>query len=453
VEDADLIVIGGGTAGLAVARAARRRGASVVMVTDGPPGGDCTFTGCVPSKTLIASAHLGFPQAMARVRETVVAIAADESEAVLEREGIGVFRARAVVLDPQRVEVNGLILRTTRLVIATGSGPIVPDVPGLRESPYLTNETLFELTALPEHLVVLGGGAIGCEMAQAFRRLGARVTLLESSDSLLGKEERVAGEVVGTALAAAGIDVRLRTELKRVTGAGTALALETTSGSLTCSHLLVAVGRRPFTGGTEALGLRCSDSGAIEVDARMRTSVKGVFAAGDVTGRLPFTHAADEMGRVAVGNAFGGVGKVLQVFKEDAIPWVTFTDPEVARVGLTEAQAAERHKGARVVELPMSAVDRARTSDRTDGFVKVVVGPRRVTGNAGGGRVLGATIVAERAGEMIAEIALAMRTGMLTGRLAQTSHAYPTWSVAVQQAVGQLFGVGERAPRDARADA
>lgn len=447
-----MLVIGGGTAGLAVSRAALRRGASVVMVTEGPPGGDCTFTGCVPSKTLLASSFLGFPRAMARVRESVASIAADENEAVLEREGIEVVRGRAVVLDPQRVEVAGRTLQTARLVIATGSGPVVPDIAGLGEVPYLTNESVFDVTELPEHLVVLGGGAIGCEMAQAFRRLGSRVTVLEGSGRLLGKEERAAGEVVHGAFTAAGIDVRLGVELQRVTGVGTDLTLETSSGKLSCSHLLVAVGRRPLTGGVEALGLRRTKAGAIEVDTRMRTSVKGVYAAGDVTGRLPFTHAADEMGRVAAANALGGTGRVFQTFNESAVPWVTFTDPEVARVGLTEAQAAQRHKGARVVELPMSAVDRARTSDRTDGFVKVVVGPRRLTGNAGGGRVLGATIVAERAGEMIAEVALAMRTGMLTGRLAQTSHAYPTWSVAVQQAVGQLFGVGEGVPRDARAD-
>ena len=442
----DLIVIGGGTAGLAAARAARRRHATVALVTEGPPGGDCTFTGCVPSKTLLASSSMPFAAAMERVRETVASIAADEDEGVLTREGIEVVRARAEALDPQTVDAGGQLLKTKRLVLATGSGPVVPPIPGLSEVPYLTNENVFALPALPRHLVVLGGGAIGCEMASAFLRLGAQVTLLEGDDRLLGKEEPEASRVIRDALAAAGADIRLGTRLTGATRTDDGLALETTGGVVRGTHLLVAVGRRPLTGGTEALDLKRAKNGAIEVDLRMRTSIKGVYAAGDVTGRLPFTHAADEMGRVAAGNA---LGRMPLTFKEGAVPWVTFTDPEVARVGLSEAQAASSHQGSRVVELPMAEVDRARTSGRAEGFVKIVVGRRGALGNLGGGRVLGATIVAERAGEMIAEVALAMRTGMFTGRLGQVSHAYPTWSVAVQQAVGQLFGVGERKPREA----
>jgi pyruvate/2-oxoglutarate dehydrogenase complex dihydrolipoamide dehydrogenase (E3) component len=449
VDDPDLIVIGGGTAALAVARAARRRNASVVMITEGPPGGDCTFTGCVPSKTLLASTALSFDAAMARVRDTVASIAAEENETVLAKEGITVLRGRGVALDPRRVQVEGTTLSTKRLVLATGSGPVVPNIPGLHDVPFLTNENVFELTTLPQHLVVLGGGAIGCEMAFAFQRLGATVTVLEGDTRLLGKEEPEASAVILEALTTAGADVRLGTKLTGVTAKGAKLVLETTGGPITCSHLLVAVGRKPLTTGTDALDLRRSKNGAIEVDLRMRTSIKGVYAAGDVTGRLPFTHAADEMGRVAGGNA---VGRLPLSFKEKSVPWVTFTDPEVARVGLSEAQAAEQHKGARVVELPMSELDRARTADRTDGFVKIIVGPRKVGGNLAGGRLLGATIVAERAGEMIAEVTLAMRTGMYPARLGQTSHAYPTWSVAVQQAIGQLFGIGERTPRPARSD-
>jgi pyruvate/2-oxoglutarate dehydrogenase complex dihydrolipoamide dehydrogenase (E3) component len=449
VDDPDLIVIGGGTAALAVARAARRRDASVVMITEGPPGGDCTFTGCVPSKTLLASTSMSFGAAMARVHATVAAIAAEEDEGVLAKEGITVLRGRGVVVDPQQVKVDGTILRTKRLVLATGSGPVVPNIPGLHDVPFLTNENVFELTTLPKHLVVLGGGAIGSEMAFAFQRLGAKVTVLEGENRLLGKEEPEASRVILEALTNAGADVRLGTKLTTVAKKGASLVLETSGGPITCSHLLVAVGRKPLTTGTEALDLRRSKNGAIEVDLRMRTSIKGVWAAGDVTGRLPFTHAADEMGRVAGGNA---VGRVPLAFREKFVPWVTFTDPEVARVGLSEAQAADTHKGARVVELPMTELDRARTADRTDGFVKIVVGPRKLVGNLAGGRILGATIVAERAGEMIAEVVLAMRTGMFPARLGQTSHAYPTWSGGVQQAVGQLFGIGGRSPRPARRD-
>ncbi len=447
MNDPDLLVIGGGAAGLSAARTARRLGRSVVMVTDGPPGGDCTFTGCVPSKTLLAAGHLPFGEAMTRVHATVAAIAGDESADVLRGEGIGVITGRAIAHARDRVEVDGRTLRPGALVIATGSGPVIPAIPGLSDVPYLTNETLFDLAELPEHLAVIGGGAIGVEMAQAFSRLGAQVTVIEGADRLIGKEEPEASAVVAAVLRRDGVNVRTATTVTGLARAGSGIAISTNGGDVHASHLLVAVGRQPMAHGCDGLGLMRSAHRAIQVDSRMRTSVARVYAAGDVTGRMPFTHAADEMGRVAATNA---LRKFPIRFHEHAIPWVTFTSPEVARVGLTETQAAQRTRGARVVELPMTAVDRARTSGHTDGFIKIIVGPRPLLRNTGGGKVLGATIVAERAGEMIAELALAMRTTMFAGRLAQTSHAYPTWSIGVQQTVGQLFGVGEHQPRPAR---
>lgn len=448
MDSPDLLVIGGGAAALSAARTARRRGKSVVMVTDGPPGGDCTFTGCVPSKTLLGAHELSFAEAMIRVRETVAAIAADENVEVLTKEGIEVVLGRAVITGPGSVEVDGRTITSKRMVLATGSGPVVPKLPGLDTIPYLTNESLFELTTAPKHLAVLGGGAIGCEMAQAFHRLGCEVTVIESMDRLLSKEEPAASEVLRGVFARQGIDVRLNTKVEGVAKVRGGIRVDTDSGPLTATHLLVSVGRKPSSAGLEALGVTLTKAGAVEVDLQMRTSVKKVYAAGDVTGRLPFTHAADEMGRVAAVNA---LRRRTQKFVEQAVPWVTFTDPEVARIGLTEAQAAQQHKGARVVEVQLADLDRARTAHRTDGFVKIIVGPRRLIGNAGGGRILGATIVAERAGEMMAEVALAVRTGMIVGRLAQTSHAYPTWSIGVQQAVGYLFGFGHGSPRPAKA--
>lgn len=202
-------MIGGGAATIAVARTVRRRDASVVMVTDGPPGGDCTFTGCVPSKALLEAGHLPFAEAISRVHRIVESIAAAESEAVLTREGITVVRGYGVVKDPGTVVVDGTTLRTKRLVLATGSAPVVPVLPGLVEVPYLTNETLFELTALPKHLVVLGGGAMGCEMALAFRQFGAQMTLVEGAHRILGKEEPAASQVIHADLVARGIDVRV----------------------------------------------------------------------------------------------------------------------------------------------------------------------------------------------------------------------------------------------------
>ncbi len=448
MDTPDLLVVGGGTAALSVARTARRRGASVVLVSDSPLGGDCTFTGCVPSKTLLSSGDLPFADAMARVHATIASIAADEDASTLREEGVHVVEGTAEVLSRKEVRVDGSTFRPGKLVLALGSQPVVPPIDGLDQVPYLTNENLFDLTELPKHLIVLGGGAIGAEMAQAFRRFGAQVTVLEAADRLLSKEEPKASEVVTARFRELGIDVRTGEKMTGVTRSRGVLTVTTDKGTVKGSHLLVAVGRRPSVRGVDALGLKTLKNGAIEVDLRMRTSVKGVYAAGDCTGRLPFTHAADEMGRVAVGNA---LGRLPQTFAEHAVPWVTFTDPEVARLGMTEAEAAEQVKGARVVEVPMTDVDRARTSERTEGFVKIVVGPKLLTRNLGGGKVIGATIVGPRAGEMIAEVVLAVRAGMFAGRLAQATHAYPTWSLGVQQAVAQLFGggYGGRQPRPA----
>lgn len=449
MDNPDLLVVGGGTAALSVARTARRRKASVVLVSDGPLGGDCTFTGCVPSKTLLSSGHLRFEQAIARVHATIASIAADEDAETLRKEGIHVVEGTAEVLSRKEVRVGAQTFRPGKLVLALGSQPVVPPIDGLDQVPYLTNENLFDLTALPKHLIVLGGGAIGAEMAQAFRRFGAQVTVLEASDRILSKEEPQASEVVTARFRELGIAVRTGEKMTGVTRSRGVLTVTTDKGSVKGSHLLVAVGRTPLVRGVDALRLKQAKNGALEVDLRMRTSVKGVYAAGDCTGRLPFTHAADEMGRVAVGNA---LGRLPLKFAEHAVPWVTFTDPEVARLGLSEAEAAEQVKGARVVEVPMSEVDRARTSERTEGFVKLVVGPKLLTRNLGGGKVLGATIVSPRAGEMIAEVVLAARAGLFAGRLAQATHAYPTWSLGVQQAAAQLFadGYGGRKPRPAQ---
>ena len=453
-DDPDLLVIGAGTAGMAAARGAARGGARVVLVTDSPPGGDCTFTGCVPSKTLIAAAAAGqpFADASARVRAAIEQIAATETAEVLRGKGIDVRMGHAVFTGPRTVDVEGTVLRPARVVLASGSGPVVPPIDGLAEAAHLTNESVFDLTRLPRHLAVLGGGAIGCELAQAFRRLGSQVTIVEGLDRLLGKEEPRASAVVQAALEREGVTVRLGNGVTRIDTIADGLRLTLADGSsVEASELLVCVGRRPSTAGLDLdrAGIEVAKDGRVVTDPWLRTTADGVCAAGDVTGLLPFTHAADVMGRVAGGNAFArGRGSR---FSDKGIPWVTFTDPEVGRVGLTEAQAAEQVKGARVVELSMTEVDRAITAGRTEGFVTLVVGPKGLLGNTAGGRVLGATVVCPRGGELVAEIALAIRTGMFAGRLAQSTHAYPTWSLAVQQCASQLFGYGGSEPRPARA--
>lgn len=446
----DLLVIGGGAAGMAAARTAARSKRQVVLVQDGEIGGDCTFTGCVPSKTLIEAARQGVPfgAAMQRARDTVREIAATETADVLRGEGIEVVEGRARLVGPRQAYVGGRLLRAERMVVAAGSAPAVPPVEGLDRIRYLTNETLWDLTEAPESLAILGGGPIGCEQAQAFARLGVRVTVIESGDRLLAKEEPEASRVVQEVFEREGISVRLDATLASVCRAGSGLELQLRGGEvLHAEQLLVAVGRRPPTNDLDlpAAGIETDDKGWIRTDQHLRTTAEHTYAAGDVTGRLPFTHAADEMGRTAAVNA---TRPVRLRFREDAVPWVTFTSPEVGRVGMTEAQAAA--VGGRVAELPMSAVDRAITAEQTDGFIKLVAGPRLLTRHLGGGRLLGATIVAERAGEMVHEVALAVRTGMFTGRLAQTVHAYPTWSTGVRSAAAQfVFEVDGRRARPA----
>jgi pyruvate/2-oxoglutarate dehydrogenase complex dihydrolipoamide dehydrogenase (E3) component len=459
----DLIVIGGGAAGLAAARTAAAGRARTLLVSEGEIGGECTFTGCVPSKTLIEHAARGAPfdDAMAAVRKAVAAIAATETAAVLEGEGIEVVRGRAAFVSAGEIEVGGRRFRGRRYVVATGSRPAVPPVPGLAAVPYLTSEDVWELTRQPASLAVLGGGATGCELAQAFRRLGTAVTVVEEAGRLLTAADPRAARVIGDVFRRDGIDLRTGASATAVEPDGDGARLTLASGAtVPAARLLVAAGRSPVTAGlaAEAAGIRLDERGYVLTGPDLATTAPGIYAAGDVTGRMPFTHAAYAMGRLAARNALRRKPSRRGVFSATfgtsfstaAIPWVVFTDPEVAQVGLTEAEAAGR-RGARVAYLPMSEADRAVAADATDGFVTLIAGPRRLLGGAGGGRVLGATIVAARAGEMIHEVALAMRTGMFTGRLAQAVHAYPTWSLPVQQAAAQFFGeYGGRTARSAR---
>lgn len=438
----ELIVIGGGAAGMGAARAARRTGARTLLIQEGPIGGECTFSGCVPSKTLLAAAARGdsFRDAMRRVRAAIEQIAATENDDAFRREGIDVLHGRARFTAAQELEVGGQQLRSTRIILATGSKPAVPSIEGLPSVPYLTNENVFELTDQPETLAIFGGGSTGCELAQAFQRLGTRVTLIEEVDRLLPREDPETSAVIREALEAEGVDVRLAQRVVRVepTQQTAGCRLHLAGGSHIAAHaMLIAVGRTAATDGLDlgAARVTTDDRGFVRTDGHLATTAKGIWAAGDITGRRLFTHAADYMGRVAASNALSRFRRSR--FDAAAIPWVTFTEPEVGSVGITEAQAAAH--GARVAYLPMTEVDRAVTANATRGFVKLIAGPRPVLGNLAGGRILGATIVAERGGELADEVALAMRTRMFAGRLAQTVHAYPTWSWALQKAAAQFF--------------
>jgi len=452
----DLVVIGGGAAGIGAARTAVHRGASVSLVESGPIGGDCTFTGCIPSKAVLEAAFAGrgFDQAMEAARQAIETVAQTESATVLRAEGIEVIEGRARFVDRRTLDVDGTRVRGKAIVVATGAGPAVPSIEGLESVDFLTNENLFELTTLPTSLAVLGGGPIGVEMAEAFSRLGSRVTIIEGTSQLLPREEPLAAHVLTGVFAGLGITMLTGSPVEKVErlhpGRGVRLWLSD-GNTVEADSLLVAVGRRPATDGLSLpeAGVRVDSRGFVRVDARLRTTAKGVFAAGDVAESLQFTHVAYQTGRIAAANALTRIP--LRRFETGNLPWVTFTHPEVARVGLTEADAVER--GGRVAYLPMSEVDRAITAGRTEGFVKLIAGPRPLLRNAAGGRILGATIVAPRAGEMLSELVLAMTTRMFPARVALTTHAYPTWSMAVQQAMAQLFGeIGGRRSRPATLD-
>lgn len=451
MADFDLIAIGGGTGGLAATRAAAVAGKRAALITDSPIGGDCTWTGCVPSKTLISAAAQGvdFGDAMKRVHETVEHIAATEDADVLESEGITVIEGRARLVGGKTVEVNGGRLTADNIVLATGSRPVTLPIDGLDGVDHLTNENIWDLDELPERLGVVGGGAIGCELAQTFARFGTKVTQWEVVDRLLVIEEPEASEAIERVFAAEGIEVRKGNFMSGITPLGGPRAvLDAGTNPVEVDHVLIAAGRSPNTAdlGLEEAGVELTERGHIKVDAKLRTTADGIYAVGDVNGLLPFTHSANEQG-ILVGRMASGV-RMTWKFDAGRVPWTTFTSPEVARVGVTEAQAP---KGSRVAYLPMAENDRAIAEGRTEGFIKLISAPRRFLRNAGGGQIVGATIVGDRAGEMIHEPAMAMLTNMFTGRLAQLAHAYPTWSVGVQKAAGQFFQEVEgRAARPAR---
>ncbi|SRR6266498_1856839 len=430
--DYDVIVLGGGTAGLTAAVTARHFGASVALVEQEPRiGGDCTFYGCVPSKALLEIAQVAYDVArmqaeqivdtapsfdfaavMRRRARIVEQIADDERDERFTSMGIDLVHARARFRDEHTLElVDSRTLSARRFVVATGSRPAVPPVQGLDGVPFLTNETVFRLQRRPPRLAVLGGGAVGLELAQALRRLGSEVTMLELADSLLPEEEPEAGETIARALVEEGIELRLGADVTGVEQRGAEIVLRVDAGEVVSDELLVASGR---TGTVGSLGLDLALEGSyVKIDRHCRTSLSHVYAAGDVTGGYQFTHVASHEGRVAGANAAGERVRL----DERVVPSVTFTDPEVAHVGLTETQARERHRRVETHVFPMSRVDRARIVERPVGFVKLVTAARPVLGRAGGGVLVGAQIVGPRAGELIHECALAMRTRCFAGRL------------------------------------
>ena len=432
----DLCVIGAGSAGLSVAAAAAAFGVSVVLVEQDKMGGECLNSGCVPSKALLAAAkhahalrtsapygiagsqpRIDFSKVHAHVHKVIAAIAPNDSAERFAGLGVRVLQGSAHFVDRRTVAVDNLRIKARRFVVATGSSPAVPPIPGLDEVPYLTNETIFDLAECPRRLLVLGAGPIGLELAQAFRRLGAEVVVLEAATPL-AKEDPECAAVVLEALTREGIEIRTGSKVVQASaGAGIKLALEGPRGADTLegSHLLVATGRRANIEGLrlDAAHIRHGPAG-VSVNKRLKTSNRHVYAIGDVTGAPQFTHVANYHAGIVIRNA---LFRLRASVHRDALPWVTYTDPELAHVGLTEREAGKRGRIG-VLRWPYHENDRAQTERETKGHIKIVTGRR--------GRILGATIVGAQAGELIAPWCLAVQQGLNIRAFAQSVLPYPT---------------------------
>jgi pyruvate/2-oxoglutarate dehydrogenase complex dihydrolipoamide dehydrogenase (E3) component len=444
----DLCVLGGGSAGLSVAAGAAQMGARVVLLEGGRMGGDCLNHGCVPSKALLAAAkhahamtaggafgiapeapRIDFAAVKDHVRRVIDGIAPHDSVERFEGLGVTVIRDFGSFVSPTEVRAGATVIAARRFVVATGSRPAVPPIPGLDRVDFLTNETIFDLRDRPEHLVIVGGGPVGLEMAQAHRRLGCRVTVLEAARAL-GREDPEMAGIVLDALRGEGIDLREETAVAEVAQAGDGIAIRTAQGdTISASHLLIATGRVPNTEtlGLDVAGIRSTPAGIV-TDAGLRTTNRRVYAIGDVTDGPRFTHVAGYQAGLVIRSALFGLPVRASMAH---VPWATYTDPELAQVGLTEAAARERHGGAVEVLLwDYAENDRARTEGRTTGRIKVMV--RR-------GRPVGATIVGAQAGELIGLWALAIGAGLKIGAVAGMVAPYPTLTELSKRAAGQYF--------------
>ncbi len=450
----DLMVIGGGTAGLVTAKTAARFGASVLMVERDRIGGDCLWTGCVPSKALLSAAHaaqeartaslfgirvsgieVDFPAVMAHVRHAIATIEPTDSPAAMRVAGVMLAHGSAGLTGRQTAEIDGRPVRFRQAMLATGAAPVMPPIPGLADAGPLTSDTVFGLTALPARLLVLGGGSIGCELGQAFARLGSSVTIVEAALRLLVGEDADAAALVTDALAGDGVTIRCGVALAAVRPADTGWTAELLDGSeVGFDTVLVAVGRRPRTTalGLNEAGVDLDERGNVRVDSRLRTTNPRIWAAGDLTAHPQFTHTAGVHGGLAASNAILGLRRRVDLA---TIPRVTFTQPEVASVGVSLEQA--QAQGLTIRTVAHVDVDRAVAELQTAGFSRLILD--------GKGRVLGATIVGPRAGESLPEAVLAARHGLRARDLAAATHAYPTygdglWKAAIAQVQAQLAG-------------
>jgi pyruvate/2-oxoglutarate dehydrogenase complex dihydrolipoamide dehydrogenase (E3) component len=456
----DICVIGAGSGGLSAAAAAAAFGVSVVLIEKGRMGGDCLNYGCVPSKALIAAAkraHAGAAGSMLgvdaspqvdftgihrHIHKVIAAIAPNDSAQRFIGLGVQVVAGMGRFTDQQTVAVGDIEIKAGRFIVATGSSPAIPPIPGLADTPHFTNETIFDLTELPSHLVVIGGGPIGLELGQAFRRLGARVTVIEAARPL-AKDDAECAQIVIDALAREGVAIRAGATAKSVRQVQGKIELVVTDGgaaeeTIEASHLLVAAGRAPNLEPLELgkAGIQHSKAG-ITVNRSLQTSNDRVYAIGDaVAGGLMFTHVANYHAGLVIRHALFRLPAKVEY---NLVPWVTFTDPELAHVGLTDEQARKQNYRVRVLRWPYHENDRAQAERTTQGHVKVVTDRR--------GRILGATIVGAHAGELIAPWTLAIGQGLNIRAMAEVVAPYPTLGEVNKRAAMTFFSSAAANPK------
>ncbi|HUP76634.1 MAG TPA: FAD-dependent oxidoreductase [Acidimicrobiales bacterium] len=460
----DLVVIGGGTAALVAAHGAAGVGARVALVERDRLGGDCLWTGCVPSKALIAAAatahsmrhadrhgidpvepHVDLAKVMATIRAAQHVIEPHDSPERLRDAGVDVIIGHGRFTGPGTIAVDGRELRYRKALIATGSRPAVPRIDGLDTATLLTSDNVWDLTTLPRSLVVLGGGPIGCELGQAFGRLRAQVTIIEAMPHLLPREQPNVGQHLQRVLETEGVTVHTATMATRVEPAadGDGFVLSTDNAGKTArlafDRILVSVGRRPSTTdlGLESVGVELDEHGYVIVDDHLRTTSRAIFAAGDVTGAMPFTHVAAYQARIVDTNSLFALRRKASYTN---IPSVTFTDPEIARVGLDATAAHERWGDKALVQrFDYATLDRAIAHGDASGFAELIGDPK--------GRLVGATVVSNAAGESIAELTAWIANGAKIATISQTVHAYPTFSEGPSRAADDVLRAKYFSPR------
>ncbi|MFK7914524.1 MAG: NAD(P)/FAD-dependent oxidoreductase [Pseudomonadales bacterium] len=449
--DNNIIVLGAGSGGLIAALVAATLKAKVTLIERHKMGGDCLNTGCVPSKALISSAkaahhmrnaeHYGirgvepevdFPAVMQRIRDAIATIAPKDSVERYSDLGVNCVIGEGKIIDAHHVQVGDRVISGRSIIVATGGSPLVPPIPGLADVEPLTSDNVWDLEELPGRLVIMGGGPIGCELAQSFARLGSAVTVVDMADRLMPREDADVSAHVEQVFRAEGVTVR--TGAKAISVAAGALTIESVADgseeTLAFDRILVAVGRRAHTRdlGLEELGVTVARNGTIETDAYMRSSVPNLFACGDVAGPYQFTHMASHQAGYATLNAlFGKIWKTRVDYS--VVPWCTYIEPEVAKVGLSESEAAEQGIAVEVTRYGLDDLDRAIAEGNADGWVKVLTKP-------GSDKILGASIVGPHAGEMITEFVTAMTHGLGLKKIMGTVHIYPTFSEGNKLAAG-----------------